>query len=284
MYWTDSVGLGDTLGGYVNNSYDWVTGPDGPGPDSFSFVMPGGNDEGEPVIGAFEGYWGFNGWGNRGHNIWSSSYSLIVGNFVKSSYFAGGQGAWIAFDPASLVRTGAPDFKTQAYRAILGILRSSPLITTIVNAQNIIDATSQQYQTLDPEKAHPQAGDLPELMLMSGRFSSKLEGGNSLQSLAVQTYVLWVTTDTPEIGGESGGQTVTMNSLAQAIDFTLAATDEQLGLPFVLTRELRGGPDLKDSDKKNAPNRGVKRWAAVYAIDVQFSFARAALNQFVGAA
>jgi len=173
------------------------------------------------------------------------------------------------------------DFTTQVYQAIIAILRKSNLILAIVNANNIIDITSQQYQTEDPIKAAPQAGDLPELMLLQGRFSSKLEGANSLQSSAAQTYILWVTTDTPEVGGESAGQVATLNSLKMALDFTFAtATDDTLGLPYVFTRELRGGPDLKDSEKKDAPNRGAKRWAAVYAIDVLFSFSPALLQNY----
>jgi hypothetical protein len=177
-----------------------------------------------------------------------------------------------------------PDAFTQCYQRIIGVLKTSAalgFLRGIVNPLNIIDVTQTQYQTLNPEKASPQAGDLPELMLLQGRFSSRLEGSNSLQSQAAQTYVLWVTTDTPEVGGETQGQVPTLNTLKQALDFTFAtATDDTLGLPFVYTRELRGGPDLKDSEKKDAPNRGAHRWAAVYAIDVMFSWPSALLQQY----
>jgi hypothetical protein len=103
LNWVDSVGGADILGGYVNNDYNWVSGNDGPGLDSFCLLPPGGNAEEPPVISASGTYWVLGGWGDRGRNILAASYVWGLAGLFLIPGTTSVVGAWTGFSADGFV-------------------------------------------------------------------------------------------------------------------------------------------------------------------------------------
>lgn len=101
MTWTQPVAAGDTLGGFVNNSYNWITNPEAP--DAVAILPPGWATQSQDVFG-YDDSWGLVAWGNDGRNQFTAPYTYSNGIFTLIE--AGvGMGAWTTFVAPQTIST-----------------------------------------------------------------------------------------------------------------------------------------------------------------------------------
>jgi hypothetical protein len=166
-------------------------------------------------------------------------------------------------------------------QALLCALQKSPAVCSIVRPGNFIDITSSKWSQNNPLKANPQAGDLPELIVLPGRFQWFPHGKNSRAAELYQEFIVGITTDTLRIGGDAS----TLFAAQVAVLAALSQTPPDLGLSGI----VRGfGPAINGDDQglieKAAAflGRDSRRWIAVMNLPVDITLNNqylATLNQ-----
>jgi hypothetical protein len=114
MNWEDSVGTGDTLGGYLCGGYNWTAGGLVSPSPAFIMAPPGGQAETPPVIGASGTYWTLSGVDSNASSIIGAEYTFSAGSFSKISSGTEGGSAWAGYVAPSTIL--APDAGYEIYQ------------------------------------------------------------------------------------------------------------------------------------------------------------------------
>lgn len=217
MTWASSIGNGDVYGGYVNNSYDWISEPSGAGPDSFAILPP---DFSKESASGFKNSWSFLGWGSTGDNTWSSPAVLSNGSFVTTidkSAGSSGEGAWLSFVPAPLI-PAAPGASMVLALAdtITGYLNSLQLASPGALGVSFTAKRAYLFHSILPTLNGSYPATSPLVLIIPGVDNETVAGISGIAKIADGEYSVRIIV-LAYVGQMQADQDVQFNALADPL-------------------------------------------------------------------
>jgi hypothetical protein len=150
---------------------------------------------------------------------------------------------------------------TQTYQAIRAALLAWVPLAAIVKPGNIPDLSAGTFERFKPEV---QPGDLPELLLMQGKFQLVPHGRNSMAISANQTFPIVLTFDSLKLPP--------VNQLKFEVLRAVGSAAPDLGLPFIGYFDITECVD--DAFGRPEWTRKTERWVSLLQVNTVMNFPR----------